>query len=314
MELQFLLPKVQAVIIVDTTNDISAFIDSVGISPLEVITLLLVIIISLSAASVNPIVSQFVYLCTSIAVGLLLNANTALFPDTSSIRVMFLYVLFTTAILMFLEWIPIEIARVQLTKRTKFVLGYAAGQRIVQVFSSHDQLKLAVLFLTATFFIHRNTWIGSQSKSETSLFIRSLYTIMRQALISIAIQVFISREESGEIFQDMLYCLGIMSLVAFLTTIIHEEFWRPYALWRVADYIIRDISSIPGNSLWNLFALTISVVLLIGAIVPDYNGQYMTLAKVVAGSTFTRAVLDSAQSLPEFDLMVLRILAVVLLF
>jgi hypothetical protein len=302
------------VIIVDTTNDISSFIQSVGIPATDIITLLLVLIVALSVASATPIVSQFVYLCTSIVVGLLLTENTALFPETSSVRSMFLYVMFTTTILMVIEWIPQELSRKQLTQRIKFVLGYAAGERVVTVFSVHNKVAFAILFLTATFFIHKKTWFGMQPKSESPLFIRCFYPIMRQALISLSIKLVIAREKSRATFQDLLYCLGLMTVVAFLVTIIHEESWRPYALWRVADWIVQDLASIPGNSLWSLSCFTIATVLLISAVSPNYTGQYLDLAKVVTGSTFTRAVLQAAQSLPPIDLIILRILVVVLFF
>lgn len=261
MDFSFLVERVQGVLIVDTTNEISEAIRDLGIPVKEGSIILICLVIASGICTRHPVAAQVAYLATATLAGFLIIEHESHFPDSLSFASTVAYLMFSITVLMVLKWLPATIQEMALVGRARFVFAYAAGARAAGALSHSYWTGVLSLCLCVILFVQKRTWFP-RGGSSMPLFLRAAFPVLRQTIITLTVQIFVTRDLTAGSVQDVVYCLNLMAVLAFLAAVIHEVNWRSYAVWRVADHIIQDLADVPGNSLFSLSLATVSLYML----------------------------------------------------
>ncbi len=191
------------------------------------------------------------------------------------------------------------------------MLSYSAAARISTFLEDTYTVAFFANVALIILFLKRKTWrVGFASPPAAIL---ALTDIVRQTIVNLSIHVFITRDKTASAYQDIIFCLSIILVVAVMAKTMHEPEWQAYAVWRVGDFVIMDLLLLPGFNLFNLSMACLAITMLAKTKQNVEKNILFTLVHTLAGSTFTRYILGEASRLPAIDYILLRMLIIIII-
>jgi hypothetical protein len=154
-----------------------------------------------------------------------------------------------------------------------------------------------------------------QSKSdEVPLIARSLVRVLQQMLLELSVSFIII--SSGILLLDLVYSMGAIIVVFFISTVSKYNEWQNFAIWRIGDLLLMDITK---NSSATMLTLSFLISSIFFFLLTYYNetynieNPYIVLLKLLTSSTITRTIIEALGSLPLIELTILRFFFILLL-
>lgn len=316
MNIDFITSRVQSTLMIDTTHEIVKEMNELGIPHTEGSIVMFGIIMALFAvngtSTKSHIMENFIKLIAVALVGILSSQLSKLFPDMHSTDQLIAYTLLTTTIIACIKSLPVSMNSFTLLPILKFSFVYATASRLEQSLLKNPNTILIACICMIVAIVKQdelNQW-------TPPVVIRALLSIFRQLFLNLSIIVFITADGNNSI-QDIVYCLGLVLLITFITSLTNNDTWRVYALWRVGDIVTRSIqtslqidSSATAIAMFACYAL----VSVLQSRLFSNDNLFVALLRLITSTTMTHMLIDMTNSLPTFDLIALRFFIVLVFF